>query len=31
MVNLHLEAESLCLLIFFKDIENNSVDRRMIS
>jgi hypothetical protein len=31
MVNLHLEAESLCLLIFEKDLENNSVDRRMIS
>lgn len=27
MVNLHLEAESLCLLILEKDIENNSVDR----
>ena len=31
MVNLHLEAESLCLLILYKDIENNSIDRRMIS
>lgn len=31
MVNLHLEAESLCLLILNKDIENNSIDRRMIS
>jgi len=31
MVNLHLSAESLCLLILYKDIENNSINRRMIS